>query len=193
MSARGRTGPAGSTWLALAGDNEVGVDEFARWCALTGSELMMAVNLGTRGVDAALDLLEYTNHPSDTYLSDLRAKNGSPEPYDIRMWCLGNEMDGPWQVGHMSAHDYGKLAGRTASAMKMVDPDLELVVCGSSGSAMPTFGDWERIVLEHSYESVDFISCHAYYQERGGDLGSSWPPRWTWSTSSPRWSPPPTT
>ncbi len=158
-------------WHSLE-TNEVGVDEFARWCALTGSELMMAVNLGTRGVDAALDLLEYTNHPSDTYLSDLRAKNGSPEPYDIRMWCLGNEMDGPWQVGHMSAHDYGKLAGRTASAMKMVDPDLELVVCGSSGSAMPTFGDWERIVLEHSYESVDFISCHAYYQERGGDLGS---------------------
>jgi alpha-N-arabinofuranosidase len=88
------------------------------------------------------------------------------------MWCLGNEMDGPWQVGHMSADDYGKLAARTASAMKMVDPTLELVVCGSSGSAMPTFGDWERTVLEHAYESVDYISCHAYYQERGGDLGS---------------------
>ncbi|BDZ47132.1 alpha-N-arabinofuranosidase [Naasia aerilata] len=158
-------------WHSLE-TNEVGVDEFAKWCKAADSELMMAVNLGTRGVDAALDLLEYTNHPGGTHLSDLRAKNGSPEPYDIRMWCLGNEMDGPWQVGHMSADDYGKIAGRTASAMKMLDPTLELVVCGSSGSQMPTFGDWERIVLEHTYDSVDYISCHAYYQERNRDLGS---------------------
>jgi alpha-N-arabinofuranosidase len=152
--------------------NQVGVDEFAKWCKLTGSELMMAVNLGTRGIDAALDLLEYSNHPSGTALSDLRAKNGSPEPYNIKMWCLGNEMDGPWQTGHMSADDYGKLAARTASAMKTVDPSLELVVCGSSGSKMPTFGEWEREVLEHSFDSVDFVSAHAYYEERGGDLGS---------------------
>lgn len=158
-------------WHSLE-SNQVGVDEFARWCALTGSELMMAVNLGTRGIAEALDLLEYTNHPSGTALSDLRIANGATEPYDIRMWCLGNEMDGPWQLGHMNAEDYGKLAARTASAMKMVDKDLELVVCGSSGSGMPTFGEWERVVLEHSYENVDFVSCHAYYQERKGDLGS---------------------
>ncbi|HEY0259362.1 MAG TPA: alpha-N-arabinofuranosidase [Lacisediminihabitans sp.] len=158
-------------WHSLE-TNEVGLDEFARWCKLTGSELMMAVNLGTRGVLEALDVLEYANHPGGTALSDLRAANGSPEPYNVRMWCLGNEMDGPWQIGHMNAEDYGKLAARTASAMKMVDPKLELVVCGSSGSSMPTFGEWERVVLEHSYESVDYVSCHAYYQERKGDLGS---------------------
>ena len=133
---------------------------------------MLAVNLGTRGIDEALDLLEYANHPSGTALSDLRIANGTTEPHDIRMWCLGNEMDGPWQTGYMTADDYGKLAARTAAAMKMADKDLELVVCGSSGSGMPTFGEWERVVLEHSYEHVDFISAHAYYQERGGDLGS---------------------
>jgi alpha-N-arabinofuranosidase len=90
----------------------------------------------------------------------------------VKMWCLGNEMDGPWQVGAMSADDYGKIAARTASAMRMVEPDLELVACGSSASSMPTFGEWERVVLEHCYDVVDFISCHAYYQERGGDLAS---------------------
>lgn len=158
-------------WHSLE-TNQVGVDEFARWCKLTGSELMVAVNLGTRGIEAALDLLEYTNHPSGTALSEQRIENGATEPYDIRMWCLGNEMDGPWQIGHLSADDYGKLAARTASAMKTADKSLELVVCGSSGSSMPTFGEWERVVLEHSYENVDFISCHAYYQERGGDLDS---------------------
>ena len=158
-------------WHSLE-SNQVGVDEFARWCKLTGSELMMAVNLGTRGVAEALDLLEYTNHPSGTTLSDLRIANGAPEPYGIRMWCLGNEMDGPWQLGHMSAEAYGALASRTAAAMKMADETLELVVCGSSGSGMPTFGEWERVVLEQSYEHVDFVSCHAYYQERNGDLGS---------------------
>jgi alpha-N-arabinofuranosidase len=152
--------------------NQVGVDEFSRWLKLTGSELMMAVNLGTRGIEAALDLLEYCNHPSGTALSDQRIANGTVEPHDIKMWCLGNEMDGPWQTGYMTADDYGKIAARTAQAMKTADRSLELVVCGSSSSSMPTFGDWERTVLEHAYDHVDYVSCHAYYQERGGDLGS---------------------
>ena len=158
-------------WHSLE-TNQVGLDEFARWCALTGAELMLAVNLGTRGIENALDLLEYANHPSGTALSDQRIANGTTAPHNIRMWCLGNEMDGPWQTGYMSADDYGKLAARTAQALKAADRNLELVVCGSSGSSMPTFGDWERTVLEHSYEHVDYISAHAYYQERNGDLGS---------------------
>jgi alpha-N-arabinofuranosidase len=158
-------------WHSLE-SNQVGLDEFARWLKLTGSELMLAVNLGTRGILPALDLLEYANHPSGTALSDLRVANGTPQPHNVRMWCLGNEMDGPWQQGFMTADDYGKLAARTAAAMRMADKDLELVVCGSSGLSMPTFGDWERTVLEHSYEHVDYVSCHAYYQELDGDLGS---------------------
>jgi alpha-N-arabinofuranosidase len=158
-------------WHSLE-SNQVGLDEFAKWLKLTGSELMLAVNIATRGILPALDLLEYANHPSGTALSDLRIANGTPEPHDVRMWCLGNEMDGPWQTGFMTAEDYGKLAARTAAAMKSADKNLELVVCGSSGSGMPTFGDWERTVLEHGYDHVDYISCHAYYQEHDGDLGS---------------------
>ncbi|MER6425329.1 alpha-N-arabinofuranosidase [Streptomyces sp. NPDC001137] len=158
-------------WHSLE-SNQVGLDEFARWLKLTDSEMMLAVNLGTRGILPALDLLEYANHPSGTALSDLRVANGTPEPHNVRMWCLGNEMDGPWQTGFMTADDYGKLAARTAGAMKMADKDLELVVCGSSNSGMPTFGDWERTVLEHAYDHVDYVSCHAYYQEHDGDLGS---------------------
>ncbi len=88
------------------------------------------------------------------------------------MWCLGNEMDGPWQLGHRSAEDYGKLASRTAKAMRQLDPSIELVVCGSSSAHMPTFGEWERVVLTHTYDDVDYISCHAYYEEKDGDLGS---------------------
>ena len=133
---------------------------------------MLAVNLGTRGILPALDLLEYANHPSGTALSDLRIANGTPQPHNVRMWCLGNEMDGSWQQGFMTADDYGKIAARTAAAMRMADRNLELVVCGSSGSSLPTFGDWERTVLEHSYEYVDYVSCHVYYQELDGDLGS---------------------
>ncbi|WP_085370878.1 alpha-N-arabinofuranosidase [Leifsonia sp. NCR5] len=158
-------------WHSLE-TNQVGLDEFSRWLKLTNSELMLAVNLGTRGIESALDLLEYANHPSGTALSDQRIANGTPEPHNIRMWCLGNEMDGQWQTGYLTADDYGKLAARTAAAMKMADKDLELVACGSSGSGMPTFGEWERVVLEHAYDHVDYISAHAYYQERGGDLGS---------------------
>jgi alpha-N-arabinofuranosidase len=152
--------------------NEVGLDEFARWSKAVGSELMYAVNLGTRGVHEALDVLEYANIASGTTLSDQRIANGSREPHGIRIWCLGNEMDGPWQLGHGTAQDYAQLAGKTARAMRQIDPGLELVVCGSSGAGMPTFGEWERIVLEETYDDVDFISCHAYYEPVDGDLSS---------------------
>lgn len=149
--------------------NQVGLDEFAIWLEKVGSELMYAVNLGTRGIQEALDVLEYANIRSGTRLSDQRIANGTPEPHKVRMWCLGNEMDGPWQLGHGTALGYAELASKTARAMRQVDPDLELVVCGSSGAQMPTFGTWERVVLEETYDDVDFISCHAYYEPIDGD------------------------
>jgi len=148
--------------------NEIGLHEFADWLERVGSDLMLAVNLGTRGTQEALDLLEYANTSVRTSSSDRRAANGRREPFGVSMWCLGNEMDGPWQLGHRNAEDYGKLASRTAKAMRLLDPSIELVACGSSGRDMPTFGTWERTVLEHTIEDVDFISCHAYYQERHG-------------------------
>jgi alpha-N-arabinofuranosidase len=152
--------------------NEVGLHEFSSWLDKVDSELMLAVNLGTRGTLEALDLLEYSNIGSGTALADQRVANGKTDAFGVKMWCLGNEMDGPWQLGHRSADDYGKIASQTAKAMRQVDPSLELVVCGSSSAQMPTFGEWERVVLTHSYDDVDYISCHAYYEEKNGDLGS---------------------
>jgi len=152
--------------------NEVGLHEFAGWLEKVDSELMLALNLGTRGTLEALDLLEYSNIRSGSALSDQRIANGRAEPFAVTMWCLGNEMDGPWQLGHRSAEDYGKLASQTAKALRQLDPSVELVVCGSSSAHMPTFGEWERVVLTETYDDVDYISCHAYYEEKNGDLGS---------------------
>jgi alpha-N-arabinofuranosidase len=152
--------------------NEFGLNEFARWAAKADVEMMLAVNLGTRGIAEAIDLLEYCNHPDGTYLSDLRVSHGSKEPHGVRMWCLGNEMDGPWQLGHKTAQEYGRLAAETARAMRQFDPSLELVACGSSSRLMPTFGTWEATVLEHTYDVVDFVSAHAYYELQGDDLAS---------------------
>ena len=152
--------------------NEIGLHEFSDWLDKAGSDLMLAVNLGTRGVLEALDLLEYSNVPGGTTLSQQRIDNGRAEPFGVQVWCLGNEMDGPWQLGHRSADDYGKIASQTAKGMRQLDPSIELVVCGSSGASMPTFGEWERVVLEHTYDDVDMISCHAYYQEHDGDIDS---------------------
>ncbi|GAA3447838.1 alpha-N-arabinofuranosidase [Planomonospora venezuelensis] len=149
--------------------NEFGLGEFAAWARAAGIEPMMAVNLGTRGVQEACDLLEYANHPGGTHLSDLRAEHGAAEPYGIRLWCLGNEMDGSWQIGHRPAADYGKLAAATARAMRMIDPGLELVACGSSHHGMPTFGAWEEEVLSAAYDDVDHVSLHAYYREEDDD------------------------
>ena len=152
--------------------NTFGTDEFMRWARKAEVEPMMAVNLGTRGADAAAALVEYCNVPGGTAWSDRRRANGAEEPYAIRLWCLGNEMDGPWQIGHKTAEDYGKLASQAAQAMRRVDPSIEFVVCGSSSREMPTFGEWERVVLEHTFDDVDYISVHAYYQEREGDRTS---------------------
>ena len=152
--------------------NAFGLHEFVRWVEKVDGEVMLATNLGTRGILESLDLLEYCNVPGGTDWSELRRKNGSDKPFNIRMWCLGNELDGPWQLGAMTADQYGSLAARTAKAMRRIDPDLELVACGSSGFWMPTFGEWERTVLRHTYDDVDYISCHAYFEPKNGDMAS---------------------
>ncbi|MFD2093460.1 arabinosylfuranosidase ArfA [Blastococcus deserti] len=158
-------------WRALE-PNTFGLNEFMHWAHAAGVEPMMAVNLGTRGVQEACDLLEYTNHPGDTYFSDLRRSHGAKDPHGIKLWCLGNELDGPWQVGQKTAHEYGRLAAETGKAMRLVDPSIELVAVGSSNSGMSTFASWEATVLEHTYGVVDYISLHAYYEQHGDDVDS---------------------
>ncbi|MER5181261.1 alpha-N-arabinofuranosidase [Streptomyces sp. NPDC002896] len=154
--------------------NRFGLSEYIAFLRKIGpqAEPMMAINLGTRGVAEALELQEYANHPSGTALSDLRVTHGDKDPFDIRLWCLGNEMDGPWQTGHKTAEEYGRLAAETARAMRQIDPKLELVACGSSSQSMPTFADWEAKVLAEAYDLVDYISLHAYYEETDGDRDS---------------------
>lgn len=147
--------------------NEMGIDDFYRWSQRAGTEIMLAVNMGTRGLKAALEELEYVNGAPGTELADRRVANGIPEPMGIRMWCIGNEMDGPWQVGHMTPEEYALAVDKVAHAMKLAESGLELVACGSSSAHTPTFGTWERTVLTKAYDNVDFVSCHAYYYERG--------------------------
>jgi len=149
--------------------NTFGLDEFMEWTNRVAAEPMLAVNLGTRGVAEAVQLIEYTNIASGTRYSDLRRANGREEPYGVKLWCLGNEMDGPWQIGHRSADEYGSIAAQTARAMKMVDPAIEVVLCGSSHDRMPSFGEWERTVLKHAFDDIDYISMHRYYEKTGDD------------------------
>lgn len=143
--------------------NEVGIDEFQEWIKSVNSEILMAVNLGLRGTSDALNLLEYCNGNLDSHYANMRRKNGFEEPFAIKTWCLGNEMDGPWQMGQKTADEYGRIAKETAKLMKLMDPSIELVLCGSSNFNMKTFGDWEYTALDHAYDEVDYISLHQYY------------------------------
>ena len=149
--------------------NQVGIDEFQEWAKRAGAEVMMAVNLGTRGADEARSCVEYCNASTDTYYANLRRQNGFEQPFGIKVWCLGNEMDGKWQIGSKTAEEYGRLAAETAKVMKWVDPSIELVACGSSGLGMKTFGEWELTVLDHTYDYVDYISLHTYYGNQDND------------------------
>jgi len=152
--------------------NEFGLHEFIAWARKAGVEPMIALNLGTRGVQEAIDLVEYCNIPGGTALSDRRRANGAEEPFGVKLWCLGNEMDGPWQIGHKTAEEYGRLVEETARAIRRVDTSVQLVACGSSNRRMPTFGAWESTVLGHAYDEVDMISMHAYYENPDGDIDS---------------------
>ncbi|AWK51428.1 alpha-N-arabinofuranosidase [Clostridium beijerinckii] len=158
-------------WRSLE-TNEIGLNEFSKWANEVGSDVMMAVNLGTRGIVDACNLLEYCNHDSGTKYSDLRIKHGIKSPHKIKTWCLGNEMDGPWQIGHKTSEEYGRLATETGKAMRLIDPNIELVSCGSSNTAMPTFPEWEASTLNHTYEVVDFISLHQYYGNKTNDTAN---------------------
>lgn len=149
--------------------NEFGTNEFAKWAKLVNADVMMAVNLGTRGIDAARNLVEYCNHNEGTYYSDLRISHGYKKPHDIKYWCLGNEMDGPWQIGHKTAKEYGEIANEAAKVMKLVDPSINLVACGSSSSTMPTFPLWDETVLYEAYDNIDYISMHRYYGNYDND------------------------
>ena len=152
--------------------NRFGTNEFIDWCKAAEVEPMLAVNLGTRDGDAARNLVEYCNHPGGSAWSDLRRSHGWNEPHKVRFWCLGNEMDGPWQMQHKSAAGYGAVAREAAKMMRWVDPTIELAVCGSSGRNMPTFGQWEETVIEHTFDHADYISLHTYLNNYRQDTAS---------------------
>jgi alpha-N-arabinofuranosidase len=159
-------------WNSL-NTNQFGTDEFMAWCKAVGTLPLMGLNLGTGTPEEAAALVEYCNVEKGTKWSDLRRKHGIAEPYKVKHWCLGNEMDGPWQIGHMTATEYGLKAQDAARQMHYVDPSLQLIACGSSGPFMPTYLEWDREVLEQCYDYVDGLSLHRYVgnttEETGGD------------------------
>lgn len=153
--------------------NQFGTNEYMTWCKAVGALPLMGLNLGTGTAEEAAALVEYCNTESGAKWSDLRRKHGFAEPYNVKYWCLGNEMDGRWQIGHMTAAEYGIKAQDAARQMRYVDRSLVLIACGSSGPTMATYLDWDREVLESCYEYVDGLSLHRYFantpEETGGD------------------------
>jgi len=153
--------------------NQFGTDEFMAWCKLAGTTPLMGLNLGTGSAEDAAALVEYCNIDKGTKWSELRREHGIADPYNAQYWCLGNEMDGPWQIGHMTATEYGMKAQDAARQMRYVDPSLKLIACGSSGPFMPTYLEWDREVLEQCYDRVDGLSLHRYFENTpevtGGD------------------------
>ena len=152
--------------------NQFGTNEFMEFCRAINVEPMMGVNMGTGTIQSAADLVEYCNAPSGTYWADLRAAHGHPDPYDVKIWCVGNEMDGPWQIGHLDMHEYAKKALEAAKMMKWQDPSIQTILCGSSNNRMPTYPEWDLVSLERCWEHVDYHSIHYYAGNHDGDTTS---------------------
>jgi alpha-N-arabinofuranosidase len=152
--------------------NQFGTDEFMQWCDAACTAPMMAVNLGTGTPADAAELLEYCNLPAGTSIADQRVANGSSAPYGVELWCLGNEMDGFWQAGHVSAETYAERALVASRLMKGLDPSIKTIACGSSNRNLATYLEWDRKVLEHCWESIDFLSVHRYSSNHRDDTAS---------------------
>ena len=143
--------------------NQFGTNEFIDWCRMVGTEPLLGMNFGTGSAEMAVAYVEYCNYDRGTKWSDLRRSHGFEKPHNVRYWCLGNEMDGPWQIGQMQAREYGRKARDAARQMRVIDGNVQLIACGSSGTNMPQYLIWDREVLEECYDQVDGISLHAYY------------------------------
>jgi alpha-L-arabinofuranosidase len=152
--------------------NRFGTHEFLQYAETLKTEPYVAVNLGTGTWEEAQQWVEYTNSSADTAMTRLRKKNGRQEPWKVTYWGLGNEMDGPWQMGHRSADDYGKYALEAAKLMKWTDPNIKLIAAGSSnfGAGIDWIG-WNRTVLEHLKSHIDYLSIHLYVGNRDNDFG----------------------
>jgi alpha-N-arabinofuranosidase len=166
-------------WMSIE-SNQFGTNEFMQFCKKIDAQPMLGVNLGTGSIQQAGNLVEYCNAPTGSAWSDLRASHGYAQPHAVKYWCLGNEMDGPWQIGHLDMHAYADKALEAAKIMKWHDPTIQTIVCGSSNNAMPTYPEWDRVVLEHTWDKVDYLSMHYYAKdwidrnnrEAGIDTGS---------------------
>ena len=149
--------------------NQFGTDEFMKMAEQMKWTPMFSINLGTGTPEEARNWVEYANSPAGTRYASLRAANGRAEPYGIKLWCLGNEMDGPWQLGHVPADQYAIRAQQAAKLMKDTDPSIELVACGSCTTGLPTYMEWDRTVLEYIGSWAEYVSLHRYVGNENGD------------------------
>jgi alpha-L-arabinofuranosidase len=143
--------------------NQFGTNEFIEWCQRVNAEPLLGFNLGTGTAEHAVAYVEYCNVEKGTRWSELRRSHGYEQPHNVKYWCLGNEMDGPWQMGHSTAREYGRKARDAARQIRVVDPETKLIACGSSNTFLDTYLVWDREVLEECYDQVDGISLHNYY------------------------------
>jgi alpha-N-arabinofuranosidase len=151
-------------------DNRFGTHEFLRYCEMLNTEPYLCANLGTGSWTEAQQWVEYCNFAGETTTTKLRRKNGRQDPWKVKYWGLGNEMDGPWQMGHRTADDYGRFALEAAKLMKWTDPSIKLVAAGSSNYAADWTG-WNRTVLENLKNHADYLSLHMYVGNRENDFG----------------------
>ena len=135
--------------------NDFGMDEFMQFCRELKTEPYITVNTGLGEVDAAVEELQYANAPADTPLGSLRAAGGHPQPYAVKLWSIGNEMYGNWQLGHVPLEKYEARHNRFVAAMRAADPSIKVVGDGS-------IGPWSEGMLRQCADQMDFISEHFY-------------------------------
>ena len=155
-------------WSSIE-DNSIGTDEYVSYVKELGAESIMCFNAGTRGIEAASDLVEYCNFPGGTKLSDMRRANGYEQPHNIRYWCIGNEVEGDWQIAQHQVDSYAWLCRQMGKAVKILNPENQVIASGTSEYFIRSFIDWDFKVLDTAFDYIDGLSIHCYTNRRKTD------------------------
>jgi alpha-L-arabinofuranosidase len=138
--------------------NDVGLHEYMQLMEIIDAEAFVAVNTGLGTVQEVAEQIAYCRGDQETPLGKLRAENGSPAPFNIRWWAVGNEIFGNWQLGHMPLKDYVQKHNDMAKAIWAVDSTAKLIGVGA-------VGEWSETMLTECADYMNLISEHIYDKE----------------------------
>jgi alpha-L-arabinofuranosidase len=152
--------------------NQFGTNEFIEFCRAVDTEPYLVVNCGDGDSREARDWVEYCNSDKDTELADLRRHHGYGAPHNVKYWGIGNEVDGPWQIGFKTPQEYARAATEFGKVMKWADPSIKLIASGVCNWDAQDFVERGQLLMEQAGHLIDYLGVHWYVDNNSNDFAT---------------------